>query len=550
MLVEIMSDEFISYGKKRGKIPFHKGLNIVRGGQQSDNSIGKSTFLLAVDFCFGGEAYFTATDLKTRYAEVHHTIKFTFEFEGKKEHYSRCIVTPDVVNICNAAYAVIGTMSIDDFKQHLQKAYKMDLPGAKFRDMVSRFMRIYGKGNYNEKFPLEGFPKDTMQNGIVVLEKLFNYYSQIAQYKEECKKREDKSKAFKKAQKEEVLQVYVPTATQAKQNLKEIERLEKELAALTESSDIKLTDEEAERADDVLAIKSRITLLRRNRSKLVSQQNTVKINYDGTGVSSEDLEELTEYFPGVDIKKIAVVEEFHQRMHGILKEEIEAEVIRLQTLIEALDDEIEELQKLQRELGVPVTISQRFLEKHTELTRKIAVLKAQNKARESSLALVADVKTAKSALEEVESEILKIIADKINEQMLRYNDRVYPDKYAPVITIENNSKYSFVTPEDGGMGTGYKSTIVFDLSILKLTALPVIIHDSLMFNHIGYEPLEKIMNLYTESNKQIFAAYDKQDAPTKGIQEILDKSTVIQLSENGNELFGSSWAKKIVETHE
>ena len=296
----------------------------------------------------------------------------------------------------------------------------------------------------------------------------------------------------------------------------------------SESSDIKLTDEEAERADDVLAIKSRITLLRRNRSKLVSQQNTVKINYDGTGVSSEDLEELTEYFPGVDIKKIAVVEEFHQRMHGILKEEIEAEVIRLQTLIEALDDEIEELQKLQRELGVPVTISQRFLEKHTELTRKIAVLKAQNKARESSLALVADVKTAKSALEEVESEILKIIADKINEQMLRYNDRVYPDKYAPVITIENNSKYSFVTPEDGGMGTGYKSTIVFDLSILKLTALPVIIHDSLMFNHIGYEPLEKIMNLYTESNKQIFAAYDKQDAPTKGIQEILDKSTVIQ----------------------
>ena len=54
--------------------------------------------------------------------------------------------------------------------------------------------------------------------------------------------------------------------------------MEKELAALTEASDIKLTDEEVERADDVLAIKSRITLLRRNRSKLISQQNTVKIN--------------------------------------------------------------------------------------------------------------------------------------------------------------------------------------------------------------------------------------------------------------------------------
>ena len=84
MLIEIMSDEFVSYGKQRGRIPFHKGLNIVRGGQQSDNSIGKSTFLLAVDFCFGGEAYFTATDLKTRYSEDRHTIMVTFEFDGKK----------------------------------------------------------------------------------------------------------------------------------------------------------------------------------------------------------------------------------------------------------------------------------------------------------------------------------------------------------------------------------------------------------------------------------------------------------------------------------
>lgn len=549
MLVEIMSNEYISNGKQRGRISFHKGLNTVRGGQQSDNSIGKSTFLLAVDFCFGGEAYFSVTDLKTRYADVQHTIKFAFEFDGEREYYSRSIVTPDVVNICDENYVVKGSMGIDDFKLHLMKAYKMDLLGAKFRDIVSRFMRIYGKGNYNEKFPLEGFSKDTMSNGIIVLEKLFKYYSQISQYKEECKKREEKSKAFKKAQKEEVLQVYVPTATQAKHNIKEIGRLEAELAALTEASDVKLTDEEAEKTDAVLAIKSRITLLKRNRSKLISQQNTVKINYDDSGLSSEDLEELTEFFPKVDIKKISEIKAFHQKLHGILKEELDAEVLRLQALIDALDKEIEDLQKTQRELGVPVTISRRFLEKHTELTRKIAVLKAQNKARESSLSLVADVKTAKAALDDVETEILKLIADKINEQMIRYNDRVYPDKYAPVINIESNAKYTFKTPEDGGMGTGYKSTIVFDLSILKLTALPVIIHDSLMFNHIGYEPLERIMDLYMESEKQIFVAYDKQDAPTKKIQEILDKTTVIHLSENGNELFGKSWAKKKEETN-
>ena len=115
---------------------------------------------------------------------------------------------------------------------------------------------------------------------------------------------------------------------------------------------------------------------------------------------------------------------------------------------------------------------------------------------------------------------------------------------APVIKFENVSKYTFYTPGDGGLGTGYKSLIVFDLSILNLTPLPAAAHDSLMFNHIGYEPLEKIMELYMQSGKQIFIAYDKQEAPTPRIQEILDETIIIHLSENGNELFGYSWAKK------
>ena len=547
MLIEILSNEFESNGKKRGRITFHKGLNTVLGGKQSDNSIGKSTFLLAIDFCFGGKSYYSATDLKTRYADVKHTICFAFEFDGKKEYYSRSIVEPDVINKCDSDYKVLETISIEDFKVHLMAAYKMDLPSAKFRDIVSRFMRIYGKANYNEKLPLESFPKETMNAGIVVLEKLFKYYSQIAQYKEVCNEREKKKKAFDDAQKADVLTVRVPTSTQVKENAKEIERLEAELAALTENSDIKLTDEETENADAVLAIKSRITQLKRSRSRLISQQNTVRINYDGTGISAVDLEELKEFFPGIDIEKISKIEEFHQKMHGILKEEMDDEVAHLQTLIDALDADIEELQKEQRELGVPVTIPSGFLEKHTQLTHRISALTAQNNAREKSRNLASEVKEAKKVLANVEQEVLLRIQNMINEQMVRYNDSIYPDRYAPVINIESNKKYTFTTPNDDGMGTGYKSMIVFDLSILKLTVLPVLVHDSLMFNHIGFAPLEKIMELYMESDKQVFLAYDKQEAPTKKIQEVLDKTTVIHLSEGGNELFGKSWAKKTPE---
>ena len=232
-------------------------------------------------------------------------------------------------------------------------------------------------------------------------------------------------------------------------------------------------------------------------------------------------------------------------MQSVLSEEIDEEITNLQTLVAALNFEIEELQNRQRELGAPVMLSKKFLQKHTELVRQIEALKAQNKAKESLSTLEDDVKEAQKTLDDVEMEIIKLISSKINEQMVRYNDFIYDGtRNAPILNIVSASDYEFYTPDDGGMGTGYKSMIVLDLSILKLTQLPAIIHDSLMFNHIGYKPLEKIMELYIQSGKQIFIAYDKQDAPTERIQEILDDSQIIHLSENGNELFGFSWAKK------
>ena len=73
-----------------------------------------------------------------------------------------------------------------------------------------------------------------------------------------------------------------------------------------------------------------------------------------------------------------------------------------------------------------------------------------------------------------------------------------------------SSKYLFDTPDDTGTGTSYKSLIVFDLSILKLTNLPALIHDSPVLKNIGDEPLEKLIELYTQfSKKQIFIAIDK-----------------------------------------
>ena len=57
MLVEIWCDKFMDNGKIRPKVKFRSGLNTILGDINASNSIGKTTFLLIVDFAFGGDDY-------------------------------------------------------------------------------------------------------------------------------------------------------------------------------------------------------------------------------------------------------------------------------------------------------------------------------------------------------------------------------------------------------------------------------------------------------------------------------------------------------------
>ena len=57
MLKEISCDKFLVDGTIREPIKFHAGLNTIVGDSNSSNSIGKSTLMMIIDFCFGGLDY-------------------------------------------------------------------------------------------------------------------------------------------------------------------------------------------------------------------------------------------------------------------------------------------------------------------------------------------------------------------------------------------------------------------------------------------------------------------------------------------------------------
>lgn len=102
MLYEIYSDAF-----KEKRIRFHNGLNVVLGTNSGDNSIGKSTFMLIVDFVFGGDTYARATDIIKNVED--HRICFTFKFNDELYYFARSLFNSKVVDVCDENYVQIST---------------------------------------------------------------------------------------------------------------------------------------------------------------------------------------------------------------------------------------------------------------------------------------------------------------------------------------------------------------------------------------------------------------------------------------------------------
>lgn len=553
MLYEIECEKF---AKKvngqlvpRGRIQLREGLNTVLGDKAAQNSIGKSTFLLVVDFCFGGDDYINPKICKAKEKLHSHTINFAFKFGNRIDYFCRSTKTPSEIGICDSDYKVQRTQTLKEFKDYLLEAYGITTPSISFREMVGRFLRIYGRENYAERYPLK-YGDVKPEASIETLEKMFNVFAFIEEYKSVYDDKSKRTKVRDDATKLGEMTNVARTKKEYNANEKEIERLKAELQKLMDREDAELSQEETDNLDKASEIRGRLTVLKRRRSRLVSQLNAVKANMSGGLVPvEEDLSELSEFFPDVDVQKLSQIEHFHDKMQRILSQEMGDEIAQLQILIDAVSAEMVRLQEVQRKLGVPVTVSKKFMDQVVDIQRKIDILTAKNKAYDKTAKLKTEKKDAKTQLEDVRETQLQVVEASINQEMTRLNDYIYNgERYAPTIKFGKSRSgkptYDFWTEDDTGAGTNFKGLIIFDLALLRLTELPVIAHDSNIFKNIADLPIDKIMELYNQSKKQIFIAFDKEDTFYDVTRDIVHSTKIIELHENGGELFGWSWAKK------
>jgi hypothetical protein len=543
MLTEIMCDKFIDHGNPRGKIAVHPGLNIVLGSDSGSNSIGKSTFLMIIDFIFGGTDYIDKlTDIQTEVGV--HTIFFTFQFEDGVYHFGRSTGDYNTVYYCDEYYNIIPdrSLALNDYTEFLLEEYGLNLPGLSLRNAIGRFIRVYKRETLDEEHPLHQAKQETAKTAIEGLLKILNLYSGIAEQAKISKDAKERHTTFKNALKYQYIP-FVRNQTELRKNEDRIKELTEQAKALAEKSSNGLLDLDSVQAEQLSILKSRLSDYKRQRSRLLSQMRAIHTDKGlGQKKFKQNYGDLQRFFPGVDLQRIEKIEAFHRQLTSILKDEFDETEERLQAAVDLVSAEIAALEANISEIGTITDLSKAVLDQYAAIDKELKTLCAANENSAEIKRLYDKAKAYEETLNNLVREQIAVMQQTINSKMEEINRVIYNGrKTSPSLIVSDASHYKFFTPRDGGTGSQYKGLVVFDLAMLQLTNLPLLVHDSVMLKHIEDEAIEKILLLYAETPKQVFIAMDKEGSYTPESQKIMERSKILRLSAEEGALFGRTW---------
>lgn len=556
MLVEVWCDKFISNGKVRKPIRFHAGLNAVLGDDNGSNSIGKSTFLMILDFVFGGTDYVKkCVDVQENVKE--HTICFAFDFDGQNYYFSRNTVDYNKVVQCDSEYQALPDgepLSLQKYGEFLCEKYGLSAEGITWRGAIARFIRVYKRDTLDEERPLRSSKDETAADATKGYMRLFDRYSSVEAQINQAKKVEDEKEAFRKS-----IQQYhhVRAAKNEKEKvanetrIAELERQEQELAVNNNKGLLDLDSMTARRLSDLT---ESLINYRRQRAQIQTQLNAVRRDMTGQKRSfKKTFADLERFFPNENFYTLEEIERFHQKLSKILEEEYAETEKNLATTYALLNNEIVRIQEQITEIKNVPNVSQAILKEFARITTELNNLKQANENYDELERLKKIATDYAETRDAVIADELLAIESTVNQQMREISLTILSDAthLPPVLRLEKLNKYTFYTPNDGGTGAQYRGLITFDLANMGVAPVPFVVHDSVLLKNIERPVFSAIIRVYydqKQKGKQVFMAYDTLDAYDKETRELVEENAVLQLSPGGNELFGWAWNKE--EQHE
>ncbi|QOQ39372.1 DUF2326 domain-containing protein [Trueperella pecoris] len=544
MLVEFDSDAFFHDEQRPGPLRLSEGLNTVLGTENTENSIGKSTTLLAIDFCFGGSDYVDkAKDVIKNIG--HHEIRFAFLLGGETHCFRRATDTPTAITLCDKNYRPLRTMTLDDFKTFVGTQYGLQDTGISLRQAVSNFFRIWQRKNSDVDHPLLAHPRDTQADGVKRLLMLFDEYTKLQGFmtaKDETARELDLFHAagryydFPRAR----------NITEVNNNTQRIEDLQTERDQAGIRAGLTAKDYTSAQQAAINEVQAEREPLLRRFNQLGRQINAMR---RAKGISSDvsltkKFDALREFFPEANIEHIENIEHFHRSIRQVLDAEFKAETKQLEEERGRIQQRLGQLNSRLEELSVAPTATQADIRAYSELDRQIRSLANANKAFLEEQRLMASKKEAAEALARESTSILQGIEDQLNTVMQRIDGEITgEERTPPSIKIPEVGKYSYEIENDSGTGSTQRGLISFDLAMLETTLLPAVAHDSMLVQPIEDQAFDGIAKVYARQRKQIFLAIDKISRYSEETRQILTESAFVHL-ESGRELFGRSRSKK------
>lgn len=534
MLKEIRCSKLI-----KEKLEFNSGLNVLTGPDDGANSIGKSSVLMLLDFAFAGDDFIKlCSDVIDNVGIV--TVEMDFVFDDVRYSFSRSTNDPKVVVFLSEKDR--PEKSIDVYRSFLKEIFLFPKYGSSFRGAVNPFFRIWGKDNYTPSKPLNSFPSEPYSNIKPNLLKMYSLYGSLKELEKEKSITEKKKSVLKGAFNEGYIKPLTkPQKAKSESRLKE---LESEITKIKESLEnysinagqiineesLKIKSEKDELVNSIFYLKNR---LKRTDDNLTYGNTANKRNF----------EKLKDYFPKVDIDKLAKVDQFHSGITKILKAELREEKSLLEEQINSLELEVNLIE-------AKLLVSARAVGKPSGLVDKMLELSSEEKdireqLRFSEIKSTIDDKVGEIAGRIVESSTksLSIIENDLNNSMSKYIKKFYKgNPVSPKIKL-SETRYEFDHNEDSGTGKAYANMVSLDMSFLDKTYLPVLIHDLIVFSNIEDHAIEDIFEEYSFTEKQVFISIDKINRFKEKTQKLIKDNEFLALGSD-KLAFRKSWKNR------
>ena len=515
-----------------------KGFNVVLGDPQSTNSIGKSTFLMIIDFAFGGETYITKNSGSIKEIE-HHSINFKFVFSDIELFFSRNTDSFKEVFICDSKYVNQKKITLNEYTTLLKKYYNLNIPDLSFRSITSLYSRIWGKENDNVSKPLQSFLKEPEPDSIYNLIKLFNKYSTIAETSLSIKENSESKKVIDGVFKQNFVKKI--SKNEFKQNSLHIDSLNSQIKLINDNLLQFTLNSEVLSNKDVLKLKIEKNKLLESLNLVDNKIQRIEINLNNSSsIKSKHLDQLTTFFKEVNIEKIEKIESFHNKISTILKNELNESKKRLESKKSIITAEIALIDDKITTLLKNVDSPKFIVEKIYDITIDVNKLETENKFFEEKEKHVTKLAELKVKLATIVTEILNEIELSINNHLLKINAEILGEgKKSPKIHLKEN-RYYYDHFNNTGTGKLYVDLIIFDLTISELTDLPFLIHDSFLYKNVEDFSVDKILKKYSESEKQVFIAIDGTSRYDNTSTVLIEECKVLELN-NTKLLFKKDW---------